>query len=227
MKKAIFLSFFFIIIALPNISLAAFGNLPAMVKMAKSLYSVSFSELNKIKEEARGSYLPGVFDSSTPRFSFLKDEAKEKIVQQNEEARLKRVARAYTLGSSEPLFEGKYIDVDLSTQTLTAFDNKEAVYKFKISSGKWSMPTPIGTYSILNKIPRAYSRKYNLYMPYWMAFRWDGYGFHELPEWSNGAKEGESHLGTPVSHGCVRMGVGSAEAVYDWTNVGDKVYIHK
>ena len=89
------------------------------------------------------------------------------------------------------------------------------------------MPTPVGTFSINSKNPRGYSSTYDLYMPYWMAFIGSKYGLHELPEWANGKKEGQDHLGKPVSHGCIRFGVGDAAAVYDWTEIGTPVVIHK
>lgn len=129
--------------------------------------------------------------------------------------------------STAGLFEGKYIEINLSQQKLYLFEGENQVGVYSVSTGKWSMPTPTGTFAINNKNPRAYSRKYNLYMPYWMSFVGSAYGIHELPEWANGTKEGESHLGTPVSHGCVRLGVGPAETVYNWASIGTPVYIHK
>jgi lipoprotein-anchoring transpeptidase ErfK/SrfK len=131
------------------------------------------------------------------------------------------------LGAAEAYYDGKYIDIDLRTQTLTAFQDRAPVYRYKISSGKWSTPTPVGTFSILNKTSRAYSPKYGLYMPWWMSFTSYGHGIHELPEWPSGTKEGSGHLGTPVSHGCVRLGIGPAKTIYDWTNIGNRVYVHK
>jgi lipoprotein-anchoring transpeptidase ErfK/SrfK len=62
-------------------------------------------------------------------------------------------------------------------------------------------------------------------MPYFMQFTKQGAGLHELPEWPNGKKEGANHLGTPVSHGCVRVGIGVAKKLYDWTPVGTKVVV--
>lgn len=89
------------------------------------------------------------------------------------------------------------------------------------------MWTPTGEFKVHNKNPRAWSRTYGLYMPYWMAFVPSGkYGIHELPEWPGGYKEGANHLGTPVSHGCVRLGVGSAKAVYEWAEVGTPIVIY-
>lgn len=125
------------------------------------------------------------------------------------------------------LYAGKYIEVDLSSQTLYQFDGETMAGKHRVSTGKWSTPTPIGTYTINSKNPRAYSSTYDLYMPYWMAFIGSTYGLHELPEWADGTKEGASHIGTPVSHGCIRLGVGDAAEVYDWADVGTTVVIHR
>ncbi|MCX6764052.1 MAG: L,D-transpeptidase [Candidatus Moranbacteria bacterium] len=122
---------------------------------------------------------------------------------------------------------GKYIDVNLKSQILSIFENGKPLDSFLISSGKRGMDTPSGEFKIYNKYPRAWSKKYGLYMPYWMAFIGDGSrGFHELPEWPGGYKEGANHLGIPVSHGCVRLGIGPAEKVYNWAEVGTPVIIY-
>jgi lipoprotein-anchoring transpeptidase ErfK/SrfK len=125
------------------------------------------------------------------------------------------------------LYEGKYLEIDLSGQQIYQYEGEILVGHYRVSTGKWSTPTPIGTFAINAKIPRAYSRPYDLYMPYWMAFLGSSYGLHELPEWPDGRKEGEGHLGTPVSHGCIRLGVGDAQSIYDWAEVGTPVVVHK
>lgn len=135
----------------------------------------------------------------------------------------KIIPKPYTGG----LFEGKYVEIDLSSQRLFQFEGANLIATRKVSTGKWSTPTPIGTFSINSKHPRAFSRTYKLYMPYWMAFIGTEYGLHELPEWPDGRKEGASHLGTAVSHGCIRLGPGAAQEVYDWADIGTKVVIHK
>lgn len=129
-------------------------------------------------------------------------------------------------GGTPGLSEGKYIEVNLSEQRMYIFNGSQLDGTFVISSGKASMPTPEGTFTVQNKNTRAWSATYKLYMPYWMSIG-GLYGIHELPEWPGGYKEGEAHLGTPVSHGCVRLGVGSAETVYNWTDIGTPVFIHK
>lgn len=133
-------------------------------------------------------------------------------------------AKRYTVPK---VTSGKYIDINLASQVMTTFENGSPVDASIISSGKRGMETPKGQYGIYNKFPRAYSRSYNLFMPYWMAITSDGkVGIHELPEWPGGYKEGASHLGIPVSHGCVRLGIGPAKSVYDWAEIGTPVVVY-
>jgi len=122
---------------------------------------------------------------------------------------------------------GKYIDINISQQIMSIFENGLLINSFLVSSGKRGMDTPPGEYQIRNKATRVWSKTYGLFMPYWMAVAKDGkIGIHELPEWPSGYKEGANHLGVPVSHGCVRLGVGSAKTVFDWTEVGTPVVIY-
>lgn len=123
--------------------------------------------------------------------------------------------------------EGKYIDINTTSQIMTAFENGQIIDTYLISSGKPGMETPKGEYEIQNKARRPWSRTYELYMPFWMAITPDGkYGIHELPEWPGGYKEGANHLGIPVSHGCVRLGIGAAESMYSWAEIGTPVIVH-
>lgn len=122
--------------------------------------------------------------------------------------------------------EGKYIDINLAKQQLSIFENGKSLGTYKVSTGKRGMATPTGTFKVFSKAGKAYSREYKLYMPYWMQFTGRGHGIHELPEWKNGYKEGANHLGIPVSHGCVRLGVGPAAKVYNWSEVGTPIVIH-
>ncbi|MBP9728224.1 MAG: L,D-transpeptidase [Candidatus Moranbacteria bacterium] len=123
--------------------------------------------------------------------------------------------------------EGKYIDVDIAHQTMVLFEHGRAVDSYLVSSGKRGMDTPQGEFAVVNKALRPWSKAYGLYMPYWMAFTADGkFGIHELPEWPGGYKEGADHLGHPVSHGCIRLGVGNAKRVYEWADTGTVIFIH-
>ncbi|MFA6193974.1 MAG: L,D-transpeptidase family protein [Parcubacteria group bacterium] len=136
------------------------------------------------------------------------------------------VATAQVATPEAKIKEGKYIDLNLAKQQLSIFENGERLGTYKVSTGKKGMATPTGTFHVQAKRGRAWSKKYSLYMPYFMQFTGQGHGIHELPEWKNGYKEGANHLGIPVSHGCVRLGVGPAAKVYNWSDVGTPIVIH-
>ncbi|MFA7309098.1 MAG: L,D-transpeptidase family protein [Patescibacteria group bacterium] len=124
----------------------------------------------------------------------------------------------------------KYILVDISEQRLKVYENGLEKYSFVTSTGRSGMDTPIGEFTIHNKYPTAYSKPFDLYMDNWMAITADGeYGLHSLPYWKlkTGGRlyEGEEHLGTRVSHGCIRTGLEQSKILYEWARVGTKVYI--
>ena len=121
--------------------------------------------------------------------------------------------------------EGKYIDISISDQVMTIFEDGVKVNSFLISSGKRGMSTPLGTYAVKKKEPKHWSSSYGLWMPFSMNFH-GAYYIHELPYWPSGYREGEDHLGIRVSHGCIRLGVGPAEYVFDWAEIGTPIYIH-
>ncbi len=136
------------------------------------------------------------------------------------------VDNGYDPLNPDPVKLPKRIEVDLNTQTMYYFLNGVKLGSFLVSSGKPSSYTPKGDYMVDDKHLRAYSHQWGLWMPYWMSID-NGYiGIHELPEWPDGTKEGENHLGTPVSHGCIRLGVGPAEFMYNWAPIGTPVYVY-
>ncbi|OIO39750.1 MAG: hypothetical protein AUJ72_00080 [Candidatus Omnitrophica bacterium CG1_02_46_14] len=97
---------------------------------------------------------------------------------------------------------------------------------FPVSTGRPGLETFSGSFQVLEKDLRRWSSGAKLWMPFWMMFNWQGQGIHELPEWDDGTKEGENHLGIPVSHGCVRLGIGPAEELYNFAKIGTKVYVN-
>lgn len=121
----------------------------------------------------------------------------------------------------------KSLYIRLATQRMEQRVMNITIASYPVSSGKPGMATPIGTYKVLSKSPRAWSNSAKLWMPYWMHFSGRGHGIHELPEWPGGRKEGEAHLGKPVSHGCVRLGVGTAKKIYDWSPIGTPIIVVK
>lgn len=116
----------------------------------------------------------------------------------------------------------KKIEINTKKQELSYWLGGVRLGKFPVSSGK-NNSTPKGEFKIKNKSLKAWSG-YGLWMPYWLGL--GKFGIHELPIWPNGYREGSNHLGTPVSHGCIRLGIGPAKLIYDWAEVGTKVVIY-
>lgn len=135
------------------------------------------------------------------------------------------IDNAYDPLSKEPRKLPVRVEINLKSQTMSFFVDNHHWREFSISSGKPSMPTRVGEYKIVNKIEKAWSKTYGLYMPFWLGLDRGSIGIHELPIWPNGYREGSDHLGVPVSHGCVRLGIGAAEYVYNHLEVGDVVII--
>lgn len=120
----------------------------------------------------------------------------------------------------------KNIKVDTGkNQRLYYYLGEVQIGSFPISAGKASTPTPKGQYSIINKYPKAWS-SYGLWMPYWLGMGTGRFGFHELPIWPSGYREGADHLGIAVSHGCIRLGIGPAQYLYNWVEIATPVYIY-
>lgn len=117
------------------------------------------------------------------------------------------------------------IIINLKTQKLKYLVSGQVLKEFMVSSGKASMKTPTGNFKVINKSKKAWSSTYRLWMPYWLGFSTGSYGIHELPVWPNGYREGANHLGKPVSHGCVRLGIGAAQYIYERVSVGTNILI--
>lgn len=129
------------------------------------------------------------------------------------------------LSSSKKKLNQKIL-IDLKKQKMQYLVSGSVLKEFPVSSGKPSMKTPSGSFKITNKNKKAWSNTYKLWMPYWLGLGSGRIGIHELPFWPSGYREGANHLGTPVSHGCVRLGIGAAKYIYERVNVGTSVIIN-
>lgn len=121
---------------------------------------------------------------------------------------------------------GRLIEVSIKKQRLTAWRDGMIVYRFVISTGREGYETPPGHYKILEKYENRWSRKWSVWMPYAMRF-FEGYFIHQLPHKDGSSYNiGATKLGTPDSHGCIRVDVGDAEQLFKWAKVGTPVWIH-
>jgi lipoprotein-anchoring transpeptidase ErfK/SrfK len=117
--------------------------------------------------------------------------------------------------------EERWIDVDLSEQTLTAYENGVAVRTTLVSTGLPGTPTPTGQFRIWIKF-RTDDMEGPGYtiedVPYVMYF-YRGYGLHGVTWHGN--------FGHPMSHGCVNLPTDEAEWLFGWADVGTLVNIHE
>lgn len=122
--------------------------------------------------------------------------------------------------------KGDLIEISIAKQRLTAWREGRVVMRLIISTGRPGYRTPKGHYKILEKYTNRWSYKWRVWMPY--AMRWyNGYFIHQLPHYPGSSHHiGASKLGTPDSHGCVRVNLGDAARLFRWTKVGTPVWVH-
>ncbi len=100
------------------------------------------------------------------------------------------------------------IVVDKKTQRMTVSVNGQQRYSWPVSTGTAEYSTPTGTFTPSRLARAHYSREWdNAPMPHSIFFTDAGHAIH-----GSGAT---SHLGTPASHGCVRLAPKHASILFD------------
>jgi lipoprotein-anchoring transpeptidase ErfK/SrfK len=120
------------------------------------------------------------------------------------------------------------IDVDLANQLVTVYYKEGIVKQMVCSSGNDQGPTPLGNFAINQKIYYAWVPKFNEGAYYWTRF-YGPYLFHSVPFDSSGKMLTEelNKIGTPASHGCIRLKIEEAKWLYETIPLGVSVVIHK
>lgn len=114
----------------------------------------------------------------------------------------------------------KWIDVNLSSQSLVAYEGSTPVYWVTVSTGLPGTPTVTGQYRIYVKYVSQLMYGPGYYLPdvpYVMYF-YLGYGIHGT-YWHN-------NFGHPMSHGCVNTPTPDARWLFEWAPVGTLVNVH-
>lgn len=96
--------------------------------------------------------------------------------------------------------------VDIGSQTMTVTQGGRLIYSWKVSTARKGYVTPRGAWRPTRMHKMWYSRKYdNAPMPY-SVFYHGGYAIH--------GTSAVKRLGTPASHGCVRLNTANAQKFY-------------
>jgi hypothetical protein len=106
---------------------------------------------------------------------------------------------------------GKHVEFDWSRQVLVLAQHGKAFRVFHASSGKPSTPTVFGTFHFYMKTPRTNSHGM-VYSSYFIR----GYAIHgyaDVPAYA-------------ASHGCIRVPIPNAVAIYSWIAIGDPIFVY-
>lgn len=122
---------------------------------------------------------------------------------------------------------GKFIEVNLTTQTESLWEDAYLRNVYLISSGLPGTPSPEGEFSILKKYEtHVYDGRPYYYFPNtkWNLMYKPGgpesnYYFHTA-YWHN-------NFGHPMSHGCINMREADAKFLFFWADIGTPALLHK
>ncbi len=113
----------------------------------------------------------------------------------------------------------RWIHVDLSEQTLVAYEGARAVFATLVSTGREGFATPTGTYRIQSKHvsttmddPDSPTEAYSIEDVPWTMYFEGSYALH--------AAFWHDNFGRVRSHGCVNLAPADARWLFEWTTPG-------
>jgi hypothetical protein len=115
------------------------------------------------------------------------------------------VLLAGSLLIAQPAAAGVDVRVNLASQTMTVTTPDGEVRRWAISSGRKGYPTIRGSFRPYMLKTYHWSRKYHGAMPHAIFFR-GGFAIHGTSD--------VRRLGSPASHGCVRLAPGNARELF-------------
>jgi hypothetical protein len=125
-----------------------------------------------------------------------------------------------------PALWPRHIDVNLSTQWLTAYEGDLVVFKAPIATGRDGFNTPTGEYAIYTRLPmqtmigNAGGESWNVPNVPWVQYVVGGVALHGT-YWHNAFGSGAR-----MSHGCINLSMDDAQWLYKWADIGTTVSIH-
>jgi lipoprotein-anchoring transpeptidase ErfK/SrfK len=119
------------------------------------------------------------------------------------------------------------IEVDVKKQRVFVYYKGEIIREIICSSGADSSPTPTGEFTTSQKIEYDWVDRFDMGAYYWIRF-YKTYLFHSVPFDKDGNMIVEEYekLGSPASHGCIRLELEEAKWLYEKLPLGVKVWIY-
>jgi LysM repeat protein len=117
------------------------------------------------------------------------------------------------------LTTGKQIVVDLSDQSVYAYENGQLLRSTLVSTGVSYYPTVVGDFKVYLKYESQLMSGPGYYLPGvpYVLYFYQGYSLHGT-YW-------HSNFGTPMSHGCVNMPTSEAQWIWSWAPIGTPVHV--
>lgn len=113
------------------------------------------------------------------------------------------------------LADEKWILIELNRKRLTLYQGTTVLNSYPIASGAWDTPSPVGVFRITHRFTTELSGFGTRYLG--LNVPWGQYGIH--------GTNAPSSIGSNASHGCIRMRVRDAEALYRAVPNGTRVVI--
>ena len=119
----------------------------------------------------------------------------------------------------------EFVIVDLDKQTLYLYNGIDQYIQTPVTTGKDSTPSDKGLFKIFYKSRNTplIGDDYNVTVDYWMNYN-NGEGLHDASWRSVFGTESYHYNG---SHGCINIPPHLADDVYEYTEKGTKVLVHK
>jgi lipoprotein-anchoring transpeptidase ErfK/SrfK len=107
---------------------------------------------------------------------------------------------------------GKHVEFDWSRQVLVLARGGEPERIYHASSGKPSTPTVFGTFRFYRKQPGTNS--HGMVDSSYFIGGYAIHGYSSVPTYA-------------ASHGCIRVPIPNARSIYDWVNMGDRIFVYR
>ncbi|HET9268254.1 MAG TPA: L,D-transpeptidase [Vicinamibacterales bacterium] len=117
--------------------------------------------------------------------------------------------------------------VSIPDRKLAVIEDGTAVEVYDVAVGKPSTPSPVGTFTIVNRVAHPTYYRPGLVIPAgdrnplgtrWIGLSEKGYGIHGTSE--------PASIGYAKSHGCIRLRNADVERLYERLRPGDVVELH-
>lgn len=107
---------------------------------------------------------------------------------------------------------GHHAEVDISKQVMALASGGEPKYVFHVATGAAATPSDVGGFTFYRKDPG-----FNSLGMYYSAYYNRGeatHGYHSVPPY-------------PASHGCIRNPIPDSKFIYNWIDLGDKMFVYR